>query len=68
MARQAGSGRGPLRLVLASSAAMATLGNWPLWQALAELGLLHSAKGWGLAVALAVAVFGALVALQSLLA
>ena len=45
MARQAGSGRGPLRLVLASSAAMATLGNWPLWQALAELGLLHSAKG-----------------------
>ncbi len=62
------SGRGPLRLVLATSAAMATLGNWPLWQALADLGLLQSAKGWGLAVALALAVFGALVALQSLLA
>ena len=61
-------GRGPLRLVLSTSAAMATLGNWPLWQALAELGLLQTAKGWGLAVALAVAVFGALVALQSLLA
>ena len=62
------SGRGPLRLVLATSAAMATLGNWPLWQALADLGLLQSAQGWGLAVALALAVFGALVALQSLLA
>ena len=62
------SGRGPLRLVLATSAAMATLGNWPLWQAVADLGLLQSAKGWGLAVALALAVFGALVALQSLLA
>ena len=59
---------GPLRLVLATSAAMATLGNWPLWQALAELGLLQSVSGWGLAVALALAVFGALVALQSLLA
>ena len=59
---------GPLRLVLATSAAMATLGNWPLWQALADLGLLQTAQGWGLAVALAVAVFGALVALQSLLA
>jgi len=61
-------GRGPLRLVLATSAAMATLGNWPLWQALADLGLLQTAQGWGLAVALALAVFGALVALQSLLA
>ena len=61
-------GRGPLRLVLATSAAMATLGNWPLWQALAELGLLNGPKGWGLAAALALAVFGALVALQSLLA
>ena len=61
-------GRGPLRLVLATSAAMATLGNWPLWQALADLGLLQSAQGWGLAVALAVVVFGTLVALQSLLA
>ena len=66
--RPSDSGRGPLRLVLATSAAMATLGNWPLWQALADLGLLQSAKGWGLAVALALAVFGALVALQSLLA
>ena len=54
-------GRGPLRLVLATSAAMATLGNWPLWQALADLGLLQTAQGWGLAVALALAVFGALV-------
>lgn len=61
-------GRGPLRLVLATSAAMATLGNWPLWQALADLGLLQTAKGWGLLVALSVAIFGALVALQSLLA
>ena len=61
-------GPGPLRLVLATSAAMATLGNWPLWQALAELGLLQSPKGWSLAAALAVAVFAALVALQSLLA
>ncbi len=68
MARPANAGSGPLRLVLATSAAMATLGNWPLWQALADLGLLQSAKGWGLAVALAVAVFAALVALQSLLA
>lgn len=59
---------GPLRLVLATSAAMATLGNWPLWQALADLGLLQTVQGWGLAVALAVAVFGVLVALQSLLA
>ncbi len=70
-ARVSASGRGPLRLVLATSAAMATLGNWPLWQALAELGLLqgaHALKGWGLAVALALALFGALVALQSLLA
>ncbi len=61
-------GRGPLRLVLATSAAMATLGNWPLWQALAELGLLQSAKGWGLAVALGVAIVGALVALMGALA
>lgn len=66
--RRPDAGRGPLRLVLATSAAMATLGNWPLWQALADLGLLQTAQGWGLAVALAVAVFGALVALQSLLA
>ena len=61
-------GRGPLRLVLAVAALIATLGNWPLWQALAGLDLLQSAKGWGMAVALAVAVFGALVALLSLLA
>jgi lipid A ethanolaminephosphotransferase len=63
-----GGGQGPLRLVLAVAALIATLGNWPLWQALVELGLLQSAKGWGLAVALGVAVFGALVALMSLLA
>ncbi|MDH4392278.1 MAG: phosphoethanolamine--lipid A transferase [Aquabacterium sp.] len=62
------TGHSPLHLVLATSVAMATLGNWPLWQALADLGLLQTAQGWGLAVALAVAVFGALVALQSLLA
>ena len=61
-------GRGPLRLVLAVAALIAMLGNWPLWQALAELGLLQTAKGWGLAVALGVAVFGALVALMSALA
>ena len=61
-------GRGPLRLVLAVAALIAVLGNWPLWQALAELGLLQTAKGWGLAVALGVAVFGALVALMSALA
>jgi lipid A ethanolaminephosphotransferase len=66
--RPTNNGRGPLRLVLATSAGMATLANWPLWQALSELGLLQSAKGWGLAVALALVVFGALVALQSLLA
>ncbi len=63
-----GGGHGPLRLVLATSAGLATLGNWPLWQALAALGLLQSATGWGLAAALALAIFGALVALQSLLA
>ena len=67
-ARRPDAARGPLRLVLATSAAMATLGNWPLWQALADLGLLQTAKGWGLLVALSVAIFGALVALQSLLA
>lgn len=67
-ARRPDAGRGPLRLVLATSAALATLANWPLWQALADLGLLQTAKGWGLLVALAVAIFGALVALQSLLA
>ena len=63
-----GSGPRPLRLVLWVAALIATLGNWPLWQALAELGLLSSAKGWGLAVALGVAVFGAMLALLSLLA
>ncbi len=67
-AHRTAGGPGPLRLVLATSAAMATLGNWPLWQALADLGLLRSAQGWGLALALAAVVFGALVALQGLLA
>jgi lipid A ethanolaminephosphotransferase len=62
------SGRRPLRLVLWVAALIATLGNWPLWQALGDLGLLQSAKGLGLAAALGVAVFGALVALMSLLA
>jgi lipid A ethanolaminephosphotransferase len=63
------SGRGPLRLVLAHQRGHGHMpGNWPLWQALADLGLLQSAQGWGLAVALALAVFGALVALLSLLA
>jgi hypothetical protein len=59
-ARRPAAARGPLRLVLATSAATATLGNWPLWQALADLGLLQTAKGWGLLVALSVAIFGAL--------
>ncbi len=60
--------RGPLALILASSLWMATLGNWPLWQRLAELDLLRGAAGWGLGAALALAITGALVALQSLLA
>lgn len=63
-----GVARGPLGLVLATSLWMATLGNWALWQALGELGVLQGVKGWGLAVALAVMVAAALVALQSLLA
>ena len=59
---------GPLPLIAASSLWMATLGNWPLWQQLAELGLLRGASGWGLAAALVVIIAGALLALQALLA
>ncbi len=62
------AGRSPLALVLATSLAIATLGNWPLWQALQSLGLLHGLVGWGLAAALLVMTTAALVALQSLLA
>ena len=59
---------GPLPPIAARSLWMATLGNWPLWQQLAELGLLRGASGWGLAAALVVIIAGALLALQALLA
>ena len=59
---------GPLPLIAVTSLWMATLGNWPLWQYLVELGLLRGATGWGLGAALLVIIAGTLVALQSLLA
>ncbi len=60
--------RGPLALIVATSLWMATLGNLPLWQSLADRGVLHDAAGWGLGAALALMIAGVLVALQSLLA
>ncbi len=62
------AGAGPFGLVLLSSLWMATLGNWPLWQSLFELGVLRGVAGWGLGLALALAISGLLMALQSLLA
>jgi len=59
---------GPLPLIAVTSLWMATLGNWPLWQQLVELGLLRGASGWGLGLALVAIIAGTLVALQSLLA
>lgn len=60
--------RAPLTLVLAASAWMAAPANLALWRELAAQGLLQSAAGWGLALALGLMMAGVLTALMSLLA
>jgi lipid A ethanolaminephosphotransferase len=51
------TGGNPVALVVMASAWMATVGNWPLWLALARAGQLSSASGYALALALVVAIF-----------
>lgn len=55
--RSTPSGGNPLILVLVVSAWLATVGNWPLWQALARAGQLSTASGYAFALALAVVIF-----------
>ncbi|HEY0818289.1 MAG TPA: phosphoethanolamine transferase domain-containing protein, partial [Rhizobacter sp.] len=58
----------PLWAVLLCSLWMAVPANWPLWQRLAQLGLVQGLGGAGLVVALAVMLTAAMTALLALLA